>query len=173
MASRFRRSHRQPPELDITAFMNLMVILVPFLLITAVFNQVNILEMNLPEQKDEQAKPDEKPPEFQLELILRQDALQIGDKPGRLLKSFPVKGEGEEANYDFNAIADLLKQLKARFPDETTAMLLIEPEVPYERLIQIMDTVRLYEETEDDKTTQYELFPDIALGDAPPLKGKQ
>ena len=173
MASRFRRTHRQPPELDITAFMNLMVILVPFLLITAVFNQVNILEMNLPEQKDEQAKPDEKPPEFQLELILRKDKLQVGDKPGRLLKTFPVTGEGDEAGYDLNAISELLKQLKARFPEETTAMLLIEPEVPYERLIQIMDTARLYEETEEGQSTQYELFPDIALGDAPPLKGQR
>ncbi len=172
MASRFRRAHRPPADLDITAFMNLMVILVPFLLITAVFNQVNILEMNLPEQKDEQAKPDEKPPAFQLELILRKDKLEVGDKPGRLLKSFPVTGEGDETGYDLKALSELLKRLKARFPDETTAMLLIEPEVPYERLIQIMDTVRLYEETDETQSTQYELFPDIALGDAPALEGK-
>ena len=169
MASRFRRPHRQPPELDITAFMNLMVILVPFLLITAVFNQVNILEMNLPEQKDAQKQTDEKPPEFQLEIILRQDKLQVGDKPGRILRTIPMKGEG----YDLAALSDLLKELKARFPDETTATLLLEPEVPYDNLIQVMDTVRLFETKDGDKTIQAELFPDIALGDAPTLKGKQ
>ena len=35
-------------ELNITAFMNLMVILVPFLLITAVFSRITVLELNLP-----------------------------------------------------------------------------------------------------------------------------
>ena len=46
---RRRLRHRRPEaELNITAFMNLMVILVPFLLITAVFSQVAILELNLP-----------------------------------------------------------------------------------------------------------------------------
>lgn len=160
MRQRFRRSHGQAPELDITAFMNLMVILVPFLLITAVFSQVNILEMNLPELNDEQSKPPEKPPEFQLEIILRQDSVQVGDKPGRLLKSFPVK-DGE---YDLKGLQNLLKELKARFNDETAATLLLEPDVSYERLIQVMDTVRAY----DAGSVQAELFPDIAMGDAPP-----
>ena len=169
MRERLQRRDRSAPELNITAFMNLMVILVPFLLITAVFNQVNILEMNLPEQKDAQKQTDEKPPEFQLEIILRQDKLQVGDKPGRILRTIPMKGEG----YDLAALSDLLKELKARFPDETTATLLLEPEVPYDNLIQVMDTVRLFETKDGDKTIQAELFPDIALGDAPTLKGKQ
>jgi biopolymer transport protein ExbD len=168
MASRFRRVHRQPPELDITAFMNLMVILVPFLLITAVFNQINILEMNLPEKKEE-PPAQVKPPEFALEIVLRKNKLQVNDKPGRLLKTIPMAGE----DYDLAALTKLLQQLKARYPDETAATLLMEPEVTYEHLINIMDTVRLVEKTEDGKTTQYELFPDIALGDAPAVKGSK
>jgi len=49
MRSRRRiRRQNDPVELDITAFMNLMVILVPFLLITAVFSRMAILELNLP-----------------------------------------------------------------------------------------------------------------------------
>ncbi len=36
------------PTLNITAFMNLMVVLTPFLLITAVFSRMAILELNLP-----------------------------------------------------------------------------------------------------------------------------
>jgi len=48
----FRKRHRRTKqvhaELNITAFMNLMVVLIPFLLITAVFSQVTILKLNLP-----------------------------------------------------------------------------------------------------------------------------
>ena len=47
--NRVRRSHLETPELNITAFMNLMVVLVPFLLISAVFSQLTILELNLPQ----------------------------------------------------------------------------------------------------------------------------
>ena len=45
--SRHRRN-KEPAELQITAFMNLMVVLVPFLLITAVFSQMAVLDLNLP-----------------------------------------------------------------------------------------------------------------------------
>ena len=43
-----RRQQQEAAELNITAFMNLMVILVPFLLITAVFSRLAILQLNLP-----------------------------------------------------------------------------------------------------------------------------
>ncbi|HHJ81168.1 MAG TPA: biopolymer transporter ExbD [Candidatus Tenderia electrophaga] len=169
MASRFRRPHRQAADLDITAFMNLMVILVPFLLITAVFNQVSVLEMNLPEQKAADKQTKEKPPEFQLQIILRKDVMQVSDKPGRILKTFAMKGD----SYDVEGLSDLLRSIKARMPDETAATLLLEPDVAYDHLIQIMDTTRVIEITEDNKSTQYELFPDIAMGDAPAVKGRR
>ncbi len=169
MASRFRRPHRPAADLDITAFMNLMVILVPFLLITAVFNQVSILEMNLPEQKSADKQNKEKPPEFQLQITLRQDVMQVSDKPGRILKTFPMKGK----SYDIEGLAALLRQIKARLPDETAATLLLEPDVAYDHLIQVMDATRVIVITEDNKSTQYELFPDIAMGDAPAVKGKR
>ena len=35
-------------EIDVTTFLNLMVVLVPFLLITAVFSRLTIVELNLP-----------------------------------------------------------------------------------------------------------------------------
>lgn len=43
-----RKRMQETVELNITAFMNLMVILVPFLLITAVFSRMTVLELNLP-----------------------------------------------------------------------------------------------------------------------------
>ncbi|PUB80977.1 MAG: biopolymer transporter ExbD, partial [gamma proteobacterium symbiont of Ctena orbiculata] len=47
MRERLRR-HRQGEELNITAFLNLMVILIPFLLITAAFSRFSIIELYLP-----------------------------------------------------------------------------------------------------------------------------
>ena len=162
MRSRFRRAHKQAPELDITAFMNLMVILVPFLLITAVFSQVNIVEMNLPKASDESEPPPELP-KFMLELVVRKDAIEVYDRPGSLLKTFRKK----DGAYDLKALSKLLQTLKSRFPEEQTAMLMLEPDVEYEYLIQVMDTVRVVEVERAGRKVQAELFPEIGLGDAP------
>ena len=164
MRQRLRRLHRQnAPELDITAFMNLMVILVPFLLITAVFSQVNIVEMNLPTEADKSEEPPEPPP-LQLEIILRENALDVGDQPGSLLRSFTKTADG----YDIEGLSNLLKTIKRRFPDHTAATLLMEPDISYDDLVQVMDTVRIVEVKQGERIVQSELFPDVALGDAPP-----
>ena len=43
-----RRTKSDAHEIDVTTFLNLMVVLVPFLLITAVFSRLTIVELDLP-----------------------------------------------------------------------------------------------------------------------------
>ena len=86
--SRIRRQH-EPAELDITSFMNLMVILVPFLLITAVFSRMAILELNLPTAD---AVVHEQQPEFALEVIVRAEHIEIGDRNAGVFASISTSG---------------------------------------------------------------------------------
>src|SRR5690606_18627355 len=65
-------------ELNITAFMNLMVILVPFLLITAVFSRMTVLELNLPALDQAQAQSPEKI-DLVLELVVRENSFDFQD----------------------------------------------------------------------------------------------
>ena len=58
--------------------MNLMVVLVPFLLMTAVFSQVSILNMNLPVGESESVPTEEEPPKA-LEVIIRANKLDVLD----------------------------------------------------------------------------------------------
>jgi biopolymer transport protein ExbD len=44
----YKRRTGNTYEIDVTTFLNLMVVLVPFLLITAVFSRLTIVELNLP-----------------------------------------------------------------------------------------------------------------------------
>jgi biopolymer transport protein ExbD len=156
------RDHRQQEtaELNITAFMNLMVILVPFLLITAVFSQVAILELNLPSSTDQL---DAEPETMQLEITVREDRLEVGERNAGMLTGFPKT----ETGYDLLALAEYLKQVKARFPDKVDATILLESDVEYDVLVQVMDVVRVYEAESDGKSVQAELFPEISIGDAP------
>ena len=132
---RVRRLHKKPAQLEVTAFINLIVVLVPFLLSTVVFTRLSVLDLKLPAQSSgvEKLKGD-----LQLEIVVRDDALEIGDRIGGLISKIPKT----ETGYDYRALSDLMEQLKTRFPDKTDATVLAEPDTPYDVLVQVMDAVR-------------------------------
>ena len=157
-----RRHNEDTAELNITAFMNLMVILVPFLLITAVFSRLAILELNLPGSSTEPVEPQDQT--FQLEVIVRKDKIEIGDRNQGLLAVYPNVDEGV---YDYDALSNKLSELKDRYPAKTDASILLEADIAYDTLVQVMDRVRVEEEIDSDSVVRNELFPDISIGDAP------
>ena len=161
-----RRANQETAELNITAFMNLMVILVPFLLITAVFSRLAVLELNLPGSSTEPADPQEQT--FQLEVIVRKDKIEVGDRNQGLLGIYPNTEEGE---YDYEALSEKLSELKKRYPQKTDASILLEQDIEYDTLVQVMDRVRVEEEAAGLSVVRVDLFPDISIGDAPVVPG--
>jgi len=165
-----RRHDDATAELNITAFMNLMVILVPFLLMTAVFSRLAILELNLPGSSTEPVDPQDQV--FQLEIIVRSDKIEVGDRNQGLLGIYPKLDDG----YDYDAVSEKIVQLKERYPDKTDASILLEQDIPYDALVQIMDIVRISVDVETDEDNRQsivrsDLFPNISIGDAPVLAG--
>ncbi|MFA5530455.1 MAG: biopolymer transporter ExbD [Thiohalomonadaceae bacterium] len=152
-------------ELNITAFLNLMVILVPFLLITAVFSRLTVLELNLP-SKDAKVEELEKI-DLQLELTLRSSGFDIRDTNLGSIRFF-ARNEQET---DWKAFSDVLLEIKSRFPDEDSITLLLEETIDYKTLIQVMDRVRSAQVTNVTSVETVELFPNVSIGDAPPLDG--
>lgn len=158
-----RERRREAGELEITAFMNLMVVLTPFLLITAVFSRVSILELNLP--TGEAAAAETEQPKFALEVTVREEAIEVGDRNAGLLSRLERNG----SEYPLDELAEFLARVKRQFPDETAATLLLEPDVSYQTVVAVMDKMRVAE-AEDPATrrvAKYELFPEISIGDAP------
>ena len=159
---RVRRAHRNVPELDVTAFMNLMVVLIPFLLLSAAFSQFSILELNLPADSKPQANQPQKK-ERNFEVIIRNDKLVVADNIGGILKVISKVG----GKHDFPALSDFLVKIKTRFPEKQNISILLEPNVEYELLVKAMDTVREVKVVEVGSVVRKELFPQIAIGDAP------
>jgi biopolymer transport protein ExbD len=167
MRRRLRRrvGDHDPTEINITAFMNLMVILVPFLLITAVFSRITILELNLPAAGTRQADSEQS---FQLEIIVRANSIEVGDRNGGLIKRIPVN----ETGHDYRQLSELLQQVKARFPEKLDATLLLEADIPYNTLVQVMDSIRVTQIVQAGAVQLAELFPEISIGDAPANSNK-
>ncbi|MDJ0757975.1 MAG: biopolymer transporter ExbD [Woeseiaceae bacterium] len=158
-----RRHYTEAAELNITAFMNLMVILVPFLLITAVFSRLAILELNLPGSSSEVTDPQDQT--FQLEVTVRSDKIEIGDRNQGLLAEYPNTVDG----YDYESVSNKLAEIKSKYPEKTDVSVLLEADIAYDTIVQVMDRVRIEERVEDDRIVRNDLFPDISIGDAPVL----
>jgi len=78
-----------------------------------------------------------------------------------------------EAGYDYEALSTKLSELKNRYPQKTDAAILLEQDIAYDTLVQVMDRVRIEEEIDDEEESivRSDLFPDISIGDAPTTEG--
>jgi biopolymer transport protein ExbD len=158
----YRRRGSEPADLDMTTFLNLMVVLVPFLLITAVFSRITIVELTLPSSSGGASVS---PPAFRVEVIVRKDGMELTN--GTVPIAAIPKVEGA---YDLERLGELVMALKREHPDTEDASVLLEPRIEYDHLIQVMDVVRSAEvpgATDEDESRRVELFPNISIGDAP------
>jgi biopolymer transport protein ExbD len=163
-----RRLKKAPAELELTAFINLIVVLVPFLLSTAVFSRLALLDLNLPAQQN--AVEQISGPNLQLEVVVRADALEVGDRIGGLIQRIPKVTVQGQPQHDFATLTMLMLQVKAKFPDATDSSVLAEPTTSYDELVQVMDHVRSAVRPAPEgglKTVRVALFPNISIGDAP------
>ncbi len=159
---RYKRYDKEPPELNITTFLNLMVVLVPFLLITAVFSRITILELNLPTGAGDASKVDK--PKMTVEVIVRNKGLEIGNG-----KTILVRFPKVDDQYDVQTMSEYLLMIKTKYLDKKDATVLMEPDIEYENLVLVMDAIRVAEvvQGDDPLPQEIELFPNISIGDAP------
>jgi len=156
-----RRTKENAYEIDVTTFLNLMVVLVPFLLITAVFSRLTIVELNLPSSA---GGPSSNEDGFRVEVVVREAGIEISNGSATIA-TIPKK----EDEYDFETLSDFMVELKLEYPAHDAASVLMETQIPYDYLIQVMDIVRSVEVPIED-TEEYELFAlfsEISVGDAP------
>jgi biopolymer transport protein ExbD len=164
LAARAIRNHakyRGRNDLNIVPMIDMMVILVFFLLFTAVFSNTHILELNLPAPNS--SVPD-LPKGLNLEVIVRKNVIDVADRGTGVLRSVPRNVAGE---YDYESLSAFLRDVKAKYPAVLNASVLLESDIPYDVLVQTMDTTRVWLNTEGLTLQRIELFPDISVGDAP------
>ena len=144
------------PELNVTPFMNLMIVLVPVLLLSLVFTHTTVIELDFP------AATSGSTGEVQhLEVTILKDELIIADQRG-VLKRLP-KVDGE---HDFVGLNTAMLTAKQQMPNKRDALILLEPDTDYQALVFVMDSIRFYRAPGQSADQTIELFPDMSLGDA-------
>jgi len=155
------RRLQKPKELLLVPMIDIFTVLVTFLLMTAVFSRITILELQLPSAS---GGPPVTEPEFRLEVILRKEGFELTN--GAAVIAAVPKVDGK---YDLGALSELALSLKRDHPDVDDASILLEPKIEYDDLIQVMDAIRSAEKpaVAAAKPERIALFTDVALGDAP------
>lgn len=172
-----RRKHRKlnsEAELDITAFMNLMIVLVPILLINMIFAHTSVLELNFPTQ-DQSSVQDEQL--LQLQVMILKDKLVVLDNKGGVIKQIKntnaasatdLASEVESTGaYDFEMLGQVMQELKSRIPEKKDITLMAQKNTSYQTLVSVMDKVRSFRTVVAGSVVNAELFPEISIADAP------
>ena len=163
VARRVTRNHaryRGRHDINVVPMIDMMIILVFFLIFTAVFTKTNVLELNLPGA--DSAVPD-LPEGLNLEVIIRKDEIEVADRGTGLLKSRAARS-GQQ--YDLKGLQDYLQLVKSKYPDKRTRRSCSSRTSQYDTLVQVMDTVRVFP-VPGSQWDVAELFPDVSVGDAP------
>ena len=155
-----RIAHRKEAELEVTPFMNMMMLLVCALLASVVFTKITVIDLDFPSGNGSGAID---PDLVHLEVIVRDDQLVVADGRGGAIKTLP-KIDGEQ---DLKGLSLVMQELKRRMPEKRDIVILLESDTSYQTLVSVMDRVRSYSTVVAMEVVEAELFPVISLGDPP------
>jgi biopolymer transport protein ExbD len=163
-----RRLKKTPASLEITAFINLIVVLVPFLLSVAVFTHLAVIDLSLPAQSNEQIQKLDPDKPLKLEVIVRKGWVEVNDKHGGRLIDPPIPNL--VTGPDVKTLSATIEAIKLKYPQHDDASVLAENDIPYDALVQVMDAVRAGHQVQGKELVFTDYFPNISVGDAPVIR---
>ena len=167
---------KKDADLDITSFMNLMIVLVPVLLLNMVFTQTMVLDIKLPADVENAITPKDKEAKFDFELMVLESGLLFN------VNKAPIcKFEKVDCQYDFKGLSKTLQLWKsiaeqkfnenktedAEYRPKKDILLLLGEKQNYQTIVSMMDTLRSYPIVVSGAVEHAELMPDVSFGDLP------
>lgn len=171
MIGRQKRHKKPDAELDITSFLNLMIVLVPVLLMMMVFSKITVIELSLPglESMGEPSQIENQ----QIELVVTPQGSAVYFPSGYLVEQIPAVSNlttGESGN-DWAKIQFVLKQIKqtllAKGAEKNDIVLMIDDQLDYQSVVTLIEQVRSYKEVVAASVVDAALFPEVSFAEAP------
>ncbi len=131
-----RKHKTDVDDLNITPVMNIFLILIPFLLLTAVFVKISILEFSLPGTESASQGQIKTPPVLTI-LAIREDGFQLKTKG----KTFPLISK-TAATFDYQMLVEKLQAVKKQYQETKDIILAPQASIKYDTIIQVMDRCR-------------------------------
>jgi biopolymer transport protein ExbD len=133
-------------DLDVTPFMNLFIVLIPFLVSMAVFTHIAVVDFSLPPAQSENGDAAEETKELDISIVITTEGYRIVGTGNKL--DIVQKDRGQ---YQYEQLRVLLKAIKFQYPSQKSIVLVLESDILYDDIIKFMDICRESQ------------FPDVGL----------
>ncbi|MEK6726687.1 MAG: biopolymer transporter ExbD [Deltaproteobacteria bacterium] len=155
-----RRGHSQheETELNLLPMMNMFIIIISFLMTTAIFAKTALIDVYLPQEGSGGGTGSGGQAAYAPPAILTVSTTEKGFELGGIGggRFIPKKG----GNLDYSQLTADLLMLKQSYPDKEDAILLFPPEMSYDIVVKVMDASR-----ETEERPKQTLFPLASLGE--------
>ena len=158
---KYRRKSNEEIEIDLVPIMNMFLVLIPFLLMSACFFHLKVINTSVP-VLSEAATDALKEKDAKVTVIVEIDknsvhlsavSDSIAQKKLDRWSTEIVKKRNEE--YPLDDVSKHLERIKERYPASTTLIIIPEESVIYDTIIQTMDVARY--------SKGVPLFPNVVL----------
>jgi biopolymer transport protein ExbD len=149
--------------INLVPMIDILTVLVLYLLVGAIATHLSVLQVALP-GKDAAPPPDK--PRDQVMVTVRKGTLELGNQFGNQYSAIATFPPLADKQHNYAALTAKLIEIKQRLPREESIVLLLEKDIEYDMLVQVMDAVRQRPKNPDDPLAGYALFPNISFGDA-------
>jgi biopolymer transport protein ExbD len=159
--ARLRRSQDLDDEINMVPIMNMFMVLIPFLLMSASFFHIKAINTSVPVLAEGGSEENaDKQIVVTVVVKLKMNGIQTSALSKDLSESdlatldgeFTFRSDDETA---YTAFSEYLKKVKKRYPKSDTLILIPEDDILYDTIIQTMDVAR--------KTDEDTLFPNVVL----------
>ena len=132
------RGHVDDADVNITAVMNIFLILIPFLLLTAVFVRIAVLELSLPSlSKKGQVSQPKKESVIINWLFVKETGFEL-KSPDLTFNPINLK----DSEYNWELLKSQLGRIKAKYPESEEIIISPENTIKYDIIIKVMDRCR-------------------------------
>ncbi|MCB9637576.1 MAG: biopolymer transporter ExbD [Myxococcales bacterium] len=164
------RLEEEMEEINIMPLMNIIMLLIPFLIMSTEFIKIGVINVAAPKigggaASSEPKKKNEKPP-LNLTVSVTEKGFTILTRGKKIPEGCDLKGEATEAKlptvkkigdkYNLPVLKQCLQKIKEVFPDERRVIIMAEPEIRYAVIVEVMDNSR-------EIKAEKELFPEVVL----------
>lgn len=167
-----RKAREEMGELDLTPYMNFVMILIPVIMQASEYIRLATLKIDLPSGGGassfrQESETEEQQQTIDLAVAITSQGFTITSSQARL-PIIPKVGD----EYDFKALREKLwelkQQIRGRYVDDTKIIIAASLDTRYEVIVQTMDATRVYiEELEGEgehaNVRSHIMFPDVSL----------
>ena len=154
-------------DVNLVPIMNLFVVLIPFLLMSAAFFHISVINASVPALQKEKTDLAKSDVAVTMMVRMKPDAFTITASSDTLPRSELAKLRAEiPRNGEGKGLADFSEHLlacKQRYPKSETMLLVPDASIEYQEVIGAMDAGRWLQEEQEGAKVRYDLFPNVVI----------